>query len=53
MDFDVDNGFYSGLTIDDCSDWGYEKNCRFRVSSLEQGIEFALYCEKIKVELID
>ena len=50
--FDVKNGFCTGFTIDDCSDWGYERDCRFRVSSLEQDIEFAFYCEKIKVEFI-
>lgn len=52
LSFDVVNGFYSGLTIDDCSDWGYEKNCRFRISSFEQDIEFAVYCKDIKVELV-
>ena len=49
--FNICNGFYSGLTIDDFSDMGYEKNCRFRLSSFEQDIDFTIYCEKIKVEL--
>ena len=48
----MNNGFFSGLTIEDCSDWGYEKNCKYRISSLERDIEFEIYCEKIKVELI-
>lgn len=52
ISFDTSNGFYSGFTIEDCSDWGYEKNCKFRISSLEQDIAFEIYCEKIKVELI-
>ncbi len=52
ISFDMNNGFFSGLTIEDCSDWGYEKNCKYRISSLEQNIEFEIYCEKIKVELI-
>lgn len=52
LSFNMTNGFYSGLTIDDCSDWGYEKNCRFRISSLEHDIEFEIYCERIKAELL-
>lgn len=52
ISFDMLNGFYSGLTIEDCSDWGYEKDCKFRISSFEQDIKFEIYCEKIKVELI-
>ncbi len=52
ISFDTNNGFYSGLIIEDCSEWGYEKNCKFRISSLEQDIAFEIYCEKIKVELI-
>ena len=52
INFDVKNGFFSGFTIDDCSGWGYERDCKFRISSLEQDIEFAFYCEKIKVEFI-
>ncbi len=52
LSFDMCNGFYSGLTIDDCSDMGYERNCRFCMSSFEQDIEFAIYCEKIKAELL-
>lgn len=52
ISFDMYNGFYSGLTIEDCSDKGYEKNCKFRISSFEQDIGFEIYCEKIKAELI-
>ena len=52
ISFDTSNGFYSGLTIEDCSDWGYEKNCKFRISSSEQDKEFEIYCEMIKTELI-
>lgn len=49
--FDIPNGFGSGLTVDDCSEWGYEKASRFRISSREQGNEFELYCERIKAEV--
>ena len=52
ISFDMCNGFYCGLTVEDCSDWGYEKNCKYRISSSEQDIEFEIYCERIKVELI-
>ena len=50
--FDICNGFYSGLTIDDLADSGYENNHRFRITSFEQDIEFEIYCERIKVELV-
>lgn len=50
--FDLNNGFYCGLTIDDCSELGYEKNCRFRISSFEQDVEFTIYCERMKAELV-
>lgn len=52
LSFDICNGFYSGFNIDDCSDMGYESDCRFRLNSFEQDIDFTLYCEKIKVELL-
>lgn len=52
LSFDMDNGFYGGLTIDDYSDWGYENHCRFRISSLECDIESEIYCERIRVELV-
>lgn len=51
LSFDMLNGFFTGFTIEDCSDWGYERQCRFRISSLEQDIEFEIYCEEIKVKL--
>ena len=38
ISFDMDDGFFSGLTIEDCSDWGYEKDCGYRISSLEEDI---------------
>ena len=50
--FDISNGFYSGLTIDDLADSGYESNHRFRITSSEQDIDFEIYCEKIKAELV-
>lgn len=50
--FDICNGFYSGLTIDDLADSGYESNHRFRITSSEQDIDFEIYCEKIKAELV-
>ena len=53
VSFDILNGFWSGLTIDDCYDWGYEKHCNFRISSFEQDIYFEFYCESIKVELFN
>ena len=52
VSFDICNGFFSGLTIDDFSDRGYEKERRFHLSSFEQDIEFTIECEKIKVELV-
>lgn len=52
VSFDICNGFFSGLTIDDFSDRGFEKDCSFRLSSFEQDIEFKIYCERIKVELL-
>lgn len=52
LSFDIINGFYSGFTIDDCSDRGYEKHCRFQIYSVEPDIEFHIYCEKIKAELV-
>lgn len=52
LGFDIINGFYSGFTIDDCSDRGYEKQCRFQIYSVESDIEFHIYCERIKAELV-
>ena len=52
ISFDMCNGFYSGLTIEDCSAWGYEPDHRFRISSLEQDLDLEIYCETIKAELI-
>lgn len=51
LSFDMINGFYSGFLIEDCSDWGYEKECRYRISSYED-ISFEIFCEKVKVELV-
>lgn len=51
LSFDMNNGFYGGLLIEDCSDWGYGKECRYRISSYGD-IEFEIYCEKVKVELV-
>ena len=52
ISLDMINGFYSGLAIDDLSDTGVEKHTRFHIYSFEQDIEFSIYCEKIKVELV-
>lgn len=52
VSFDITNGFFSGLTIDDFSNRGYERDRRFKFSSFEQDIEFEFYCERIKVELL-
>lgn len=52
LNFDIFNGFYSGFNIEDCSDMGYESTCKFCIKSFEHDIDFTLYCEKIKVELL-
>ena len=52
VSFDIVNGFFSGLTIDDCFELGYEKESRFRLSSFEMDIDFTIYCERIAVELV-
>ena len=52
ISLDMVNGFWSGLAIDDLSDTGAEKHSRFHIYSFEQDIDFSLYCEKIKAELI-
>ena len=52
VSFDVANGFFSGLTIDDLSNCGYEADSRFRVSSLEQDLDFKMYCARIRAELL-
>ena len=53
LSFDMACGFYSGITIEECSELGYENNCNFRIYSLEQDISFELFCEKVKVELVE
>lgn len=53
LSFDMTCGFYSGFAIEDCSELGYENNCNFRIYSLEQDISFELFCEKVKVELVE
>lgn len=52
LSFNMFNGFYSGFAIEDYSDMGYESIYRFCIFSFEQDIDFTLYCEKIKVELL-
>lgn len=52
ISFDMVNGFYSGLTIDDFKESGYSDHC-FRISSFEPDISFEIYCEKIYVELME
>ncbi|MBR5683530.1 MAG: hypothetical protein IKW96_09725 [Ruminococcus sp.] len=53
LSFDMLNGFWGGLDIEDLSGTGVEKHCRFRMYSFEQDIDFSVYCEKIKVELLN
>lgn len=50
MNFDMANGLFSGLAIDEYSNSG--SDMKFHLYSFEQDIEFDLYCEKIKVVLI-
>ncbi|SEW22301.1 hypothetical protein SAMN05216413_1675 [Ruminococcaceae bacterium KH2T8] len=50
--FETNNGFCSGLTIDDLSENGYEKNARFHLYSCEMDIDPDIYCERISVELV-
>lgn len=52
VSFDVANGFFSGLTIDDFANCSYEADSRFRVSSLEQDLDFTIYCARIRAELL-
>lgn len=52
VSFDATNGFFSGLTIEDRSGCGYEADSRFRVSSLEQDLDFTIYCARIRAELL-
>lgn len=52
VSFDILNGFYSGFMIEDYSDRGFEKHCSFKLSSFEQGIDLAFFCERIQVELL-
>ena len=44
------NGFFSGFTIDEYLDSGSDNN--FHLYSIEQDIEFDLYCEKIRAVLM-
>ena len=48
--FNINNGFFSGLTIDDLSGNGYEKDNRFHLYSYEMDIDPDIYCEAISVE---
>ena len=50
--FDMKNGFFGGLAVEDCAGRGYEGDCRYHVYSSEQDIEFELYCESIGAEYI-
>ena len=52
VSFDTANGLFSGLAIEDFSDCGYEADSRFRVSSLEQDLDFTIYCARIRAELL-
>ena len=52
LSFNIANGFYSGLQIEDLSERGFEKTNKFCISSFEQDNNCLLYCEYIKIELI-
>lgn len=51
VNFNITNGFYSGLEITDYHNNGCKNN--FLLSSFEQDIDFHIYCESIEVELLD
>lgn len=57
ISFNVTNGFFSGLTIedhyDDYAEYGYETDRCFLITSFEQDIEFELWCDSISVELLN
>ncbi len=50
LNFDMVNGLGSGFVIDELSNSDIEKN--YHLYSIEQDIEFDLYCEKIRVVLL-
>lgn len=50
LNIDMANGFFSGFTIDEYLDSGSDNN--FHLYSIEQDIEFDLYCEKIRAVLV-
>ena len=50
LNFCMTNGLFSGFTIDEYSNLGSDIN--FHLYSVEQDIEFDLYCEKIRAILL-
>ncbi|MBP0986927.1 MAG: hypothetical protein J6S92_01445 [Oscillospiraceae bacterium] len=50
LNIDMANGFFSGFTIDEYLDSGSDNH--FHLYSIEQDIEFDLYCEKIRAVLV-
>ena len=52
LSFNTVNGFYSGLSIDDLTDTGCEKEFRYRIYSSEQDCSFEPFCEEISTELL-
>lgn len=50
LNFCMTNGLFSGFTIDEYSNSGSDIN--FHLYSVEQDIEFDLYCEKIRAVLL-
>ena len=50
LNFCMTNGLFSGFTIDEYSNSGSDIN--FHLYSVEQDIEFELYCEKIRAILL-
>ena len=51
--FDISNGFFSGLAIEDKKDLGFENENCFVLTSFEQDISFNIRCESISAELIN
>ncbi|MBR4199937.1 MAG: hypothetical protein IKQ91_01505 [Oscillospiraceae bacterium] len=56
--FDLQNGFCCGVSIQEYFGRGYEADSRFRFAAVEfaseeQGNNTAVYCERIKAELIE
>lgn len=57
ISFDVTDGFFSGLTIEDSMDkysaYGWETERCFIMTSFEPDVDLEIRCESVSVELID